>query len=88
MVARIVFASRKAVAGSDIFNVILLIVVNNGIYDVISFHLCSGNETGRQFNAEIWTFVILIFPSRDVADDLIDVIAAKWLNDRSRRMPL
>src|SRR5580704_6353810 len=87
-VARIVCGNRKAVAGSDIFNVTLLIVVNNGIYDVISFHLCSGNETGRQFNAEIWTFVILIFPSRDVADDLIYVIAAKLLNDRSRRMPL
>ena len=85
---RILFGSRKAVAGSDIFNVTLLIVVNNGIYDVVSFNLRSGDKAGRQFNAEIWTFVILIFPSRDVANHLLDAITAKLVNDCSRRMPL
>ena len=53
MVARIVFGRRKAVAGSDIFNVTLLIVVNNGIYDVISFHLCSGNETPYRLRKQV-----------------------------------
>ena len=51
-VARIVFGILKAVAGSDSFNVILL-VVDNGIYDIVSLNLCSGNETGRKFNTEI-----------------------------------
>ena len=44
-VARIVFGILKAVAGSDIFNVVLL-VVDNGIYDVVLCNLRSGNETG------------------------------------------
>jgi hypothetical protein len=48
---------------------VLLVVLNNRVDDVISLHLRSGNETGRQFNGEIWTVVILIFPSRDVAND-------------------
>ena len=67
---------------------ILLVVANNGIYDVVSLPLPSDNETGRQLNREVWTVVILIFPSRDVADNFLDAIVAKLLNDRSRRMPL
>jgi hypothetical protein len=86
-VARIVFGIRKAVGGSDIFNVVLL-VVHNGIYDIVLIDLRSGNETGWQLNREVWTFVILIFPSRDVADNLLDAVVAKLLKDRSGRMPL
>jgi hypothetical protein len=66
----------------------LLVVVDNGIYDVVSLHLPSDNETGRQLNREVWTVVILIFPSRDVADNFFDAIVVKFLNDRSSRMPL
>ena len=72
-VAKIAFGNRKAVAGSDIFNVLLL-VVDEGIDDVVSLNLRSGNETGRQFNGEIWTVVIFITPSRDVANNLLGVI--------------
>ena len=31
---------------------VLLVVVNNGIDDVVSFN-CSGDETGRKFNGKI-----------------------------------
>ena len=51
-VESIAFGIRKAVGGSDIFNVVFL-VVDNGIYDVVLIDLRSGNETGRQFNGEI-----------------------------------
>ena len=45
-VARIAFGSRKAVGGSDSLNVVLL-VVDDGIYDVVLLNLRSGNEPGR-----------------------------------------
>ena len=48
----------------------------------------SGHKPRRQLNREISAVVILIAPSRDVADDLLDVIVAKLLNNRSGRMPL
>jgi hypothetical protein len=56
---------------------VLLFVVNNGIYDVVSFNLRSCDEAGRQFNREIRTDMIFIFPSCNVANNLLDVIVAK-----------
>jgi hypothetical protein len=85
--ARIAFGNRKAVAGSDAFNVVLL-AINKEINDVVLLNLRSGNETRRQPNVEVWTAVILITPSGDVADNFLDVIAGKLLDDRSSRMPL
>jgi hypothetical protein len=87
-VASIVFGSRNPVDGSDSFNVVLLVAVYDTVYDVVSPNRRSGNEAWRQLDGEIWTVVILIFPSCDVADNLLDVIVAKLLNDRSGRMPL
>ena len=86
-VARIAFGIRKAVGGSDIFNV-APIVVDYGIYDVVPFHLRSSNETRRQFNREIWTAIILIFPSRDVANNLFSVSMPELFYDRRSCMPL
>ena len=85
--ARIAFGNRKAVAGSDAFNVVLL-AINKEINDVVLLNLRSGNETRRQLNGEVWTAVILITPSGDVAHDLVNIVLAKLLNNRRRRMPL
>ena len=65
---------------------VILFVVDNRVDDVISFHLRSGDETGRQLNREVWTGVILIFPSRDVAGHFADAIVAKLLNNRRSRV--
>ena len=61
---------------------VLLVVVDNKVDDIVFFHLHSGNETGRKFNCQIWTAVILIFPCGDVANNLLDAIVAKLVNDR------
>ena len=42
------FGTRNAVDGSDIFNVLLLLVVYDGVYDVLLFSY-SGDKTGRNF---------------------------------------
>ena len=67
---------------------VLLFFIENRVDDVflISRHSC--DQTGRQFNREIKTYMIFIFPSCNVTNNLFLVIVAKLLNDRSCSMPL
>jgi len=65
---------------------VLLVVVDNRVDDVFLVGQRSCDEAGRQFNGEIRTVAVLIFPSRDVADNFLDVIVAKLVNDRCCRV--
>jgi len=67
---------------------VFLPVVDNRVDDIFLVSQRSCDEARRKFNGEIWTVVILIFPSRDVANNLLDLIVAELFKDESSRMPL